>query len=155
MTRSAAEQARGLVGATNVGALATLTPAGDPWGSFVAYATLGDGSPVLCLSRLAEHGRNLAADARASLVIAPRELPEDPLAASRVTLAGHAETPTDPDVLSAARAAYVASVPGAARYVDFDDFSLWVLRIDRIRWVGGYGRMESPPVEAYGAGVNS
>ena len=36
--------------------------------SFVAYGLLG-GKPVLCLSNLAEHGRNLAGDPRASLSV--------------------------------------------------------------------------------------
>ena len=43
---------------------------GAPWCSFVMYAALGDGTPVLCLSTLAEHGRNVRHDARASLVVA-------------------------------------------------------------------------------------
>ena len=38
------------------------------------------------------------------------------------------------------------AVPAARTYIDFSDFSLWILRIDRVRWVGGYGRMDS----AYG-----
>ena len=59
---SPAEEARTLVAATNVAGLATVTADGDPWASLVTYGPLDDGSPVLCLSHLAEHGRNLAAD---------------------------------------------------------------------------------------------
>ncbi|PRC55747.1 pyridoxamine 5'-phosphate oxidase, partial [Mycobacterium sp. ITM-2017-0098] len=29
--------------------------------------------------------------------------------------------------------------------------SLWVLRVTRVRWVGGYGRMDSTSGEAYAA----
>src|SRR5690606_4031643 len=29
------------------------------------------------------------------------------------------------------------------------DFSLWVLRVQRVRWVGGYGRMDSATAEDY------
>ncbi len=67
--------------------LATLTADGDPWASLVAYGLLG-GSPVLCVSNLAEHGRNLAGDPRASLSIAAASTDPDPLAGSRITLAG-------------------------------------------------------------------
>jgi putative heme iron utilization protein len=148
---SPAEEARTLVAATNVAALATLTADGDPWASLVTYGALGDGSLVLCLSHLAEHGRNLAGDARASLVITQPDAPADPLAAARVTLAGRAQRAVEPDVLSATRAAHLAAVPAATTYIDFSDFSLWVLRVTRVRWVGGYGRMDSASGQAYAA----
>ena len=35
------------------------------------------------------------------------------------------------------------SNPCAQAYLDFDDFTLWVLRVERVRWVGGYARMDS------------
>jgi putative heme iron utilization protein len=123
--------------------------AGDPWASLVTYGALEDGAPVLCLSHLAEHGRNLAGDARASLVITQVDAPPDPLAAARVTLAGRAERPADPTTLAAARAAHLAAVPAATIYIDFSDFSLWALRVERVRWVGGYGRMDSASGAAY------
>ena len=104
---------------------------------------------MLCLSHLAEHGRNLAGDPRASLVITQVNGPPDPLAAARVTLAGRAERAADPATLAAARTAHLAGVPAAAIYVDFSDFSLWVLHVERVRWVGGYGRMDSASGAAY------
>jgi len=148
---SAAEQARTLVAATNVAGLATLTVDGDPWASLITYGALDDGAPVLCLSRLAEHGRNLAADPRASLIITQIDRPTDPLAAARVTLAGRVERPSDAASLAAARGAHLTAVPAANTYIDFSDFSLWILRIDRVRWVGGYGRMDSAQGPAYAA----
>jgi hypothetical protein len=83
---SPTEEARTLVAATNVAALATLTADGDPWASLITYGALDDGAPALCLSRLAEPGRNLATDPRASLIITQIDRPPDPLAAARVTL---------------------------------------------------------------------
>ena len=65
---SAAQESRAIAASTNAGTLATLTETGDPWASFVTYGLLG-GAPVLCVSNLAEHGRNLAADPRASIAI--------------------------------------------------------------------------------------
>ena len=146
---SPAEEARTLVAATNVAGLATLTADGDPWASLVTYGALDNGAPVLCLSHLAEHGRNLAGDSRASLVITQVNLPPDPLAAARVTLAGRAQRAADPATLAAARTAHLAGVPAATTYVDFSDFSLWVLNVERVRWVGGYGRMDSASGAAY------
>jgi putative heme iron utilization protein len=148
---SAAEEARTLVAATNVAALATLTSDGDPWASLITYGVLDDGAPVLCLSRLAEHGRNVGGDPRASLVISQVDRPADPLAGARVTLAGRMERPADEASLAAARAAHLSAVPAASTYIDFSDFSLWILHIDRVRWVGGYGRMDSASGPAYAA----
>src|SRR6185312_16972529 len=64
-----AEQARTLVAQTNRAALATTSEDGSPWASLVVYAALADGTPVLCLSTLAEHGRNVTRDPRASLMV--------------------------------------------------------------------------------------
>ena len=156
---SAAEEARTIAAATNVATLASLTRTGDPWASFVTYGLLDTGScggaPVLCVSHLAEHGRNLAADPRASLsIVAPGTATStaeaDPLASPRITLAGVVEKPVD-DELGAARAAHVAAVEAAKYYIDYSDFSVWVLRVQRVRWVGGYGRMDSTTAEQYAA----
>ncbi|WP_431965690.1 HugZ family protein [Nocardia sp. bgisy134] len=138
---SAAEEARTVAASTNIATLASSSEDGTPWASFVTYGLL-DGAPVLCVSRMAEHGRNLAAEPRASLSIVAPELPADPLAGSRITVAGVVERPVDAE-LAAAREAHVVAVPAARMYVDYSDFALWVLRVRRVRWVGGYGRMDS------------
>ncbi len=146
---SAAEEARTIAAATNAATLASLTAAGDPWASFITYGLLG-GAPVLCVSHLAEHGRNLAADPRASVSIVAPTSDSDPLASSRITLAGVVYAPTGAE-LSAARDAHVAAVPAAKFYVEYSDFSLWVLQVQRVRWVGGYGRMDSASAAEYAA----
>jgi heme oxygenase (biliverdin-IX-beta and delta-forming) len=146
---SAAEEARTIAASTNTGTLATLTGNGDPWASFVTYGLLG-GAPVLCVSDLAEHGRNLAADPRASIAIVAPRREVDPLASGRITLAGEVTEPTG-DERAAAREAHLSAVAAAKYYIDYSDFSLWVLRVHRVRWVGGYGRMDSATGEAYAA----
>ena len=146
---SAAEEARTIAASTNSATLATLTAAGDPWASLVTYGLL-DGAPVLCVSNMAEHGRNLAGDPRASIAIVAPATDPDPLASGRVTLAGVVERPRG-DEFAAARDAHLAAVPAAKYYVDYSDFALWVLRVHRVRWVGGYGRMDSATGEAYTA----
>ncbi len=146
---SAAEEARTIAASTNTGTLATLTAEGDPWASFVTYGLL-EGAPVLCVSNLAEHGRNLAADPRASIAIVAPQREADPLASGRVTLAGVVEKPAG-DERTAARDAHLAAVDAAKYYIDYSDFSLWVLRVQRVRWVGGYGRMDSATGVDYAA----
>jgi heme iron utilization protein len=146
---SAAEEARTIAASTNTGTLASLTATGDPWASFITFGLL-DGAPVLCVSQMAEHGRNLAGDPRASIAIVAPATDADPLANGRITLAGVVKHPAGEE-LAAARAAHIAAVPAAKYYVDYSDFSLWVLRVHRVRWVGGYGRMDSATAAAYAA----
>src|SRR5476651_1068485 len=80
------------------GALATLTPErGDPYCSLVNVASHPDGSPILLISRLALHTRNVLGDARVSLMLDERAQ-GDPLEGSRITLAGQAEQADGDDV---------------------------------------------------------
>jgi putative heme iron utilization protein len=134
-----AERARTLVAGESCGALATLAlePAGYPYGSFVTFA-LDAGHPVFLISRIAEHTRNLAADARASLLV--HEVGQaDPLANGRVTLIGRAVRL--PREVTTARSAFLTVHPQSAYYVDFSDFDFWCLRVEAVRYIGGYGRM--------------
>jgi len=146
---SPAEEARTIVAGARMATLCTLTAGGDPWGSLVNLATTADGSPVLCVSRLAEHGRNLLADPRASLLVSVARRPEeDALAAGRVTLAGRMHRPAG-EAAAAARVALLATHPGTARCLDWDDFVLWVMDVQRVRWVGGYAKMDTVSAEDY------
>ena len=146
--RAPAEEARTLVAGTTQGVLASLAADGAPWGSVVTYGALGDGAPVLLVSLMAEHTRNLEADPRASLVVAEPPNDENPLDRGRVTIAGRVVQP-EGAAREAARAAHLDAMPSARLYVDFDDFRLFVLRAERVRWVGGYGRMDSVEVADY------
>jgi putative heme iron utilization protein len=146
---SAAEEARTIAASTSAGTLATLTAHGDPWASLVTFGLLG-GDPVLCVSRMAEHGRNLARDHRASIAVVAPTTQTDPLAGGRVTLAGAVQRPNGKE-RAAARAAYLAGVPAGKYYIDYSDFAIWVLAVQRVRWVGGYGRMDSATGEDYAA----
>jgi len=74
----------------------------------------------------------------------------DPLDSGRVTLAGALEEPVG-DELEAARAAYRAASPTSGLYGGFGDFTYYALRVARVRWVGGYGRMDSTDAGAYHA----
>src|SRR4030095_3866393 len=89
------------------------------------------------ISGLAEHTKNLERDPRASLLVAESGA-DDPLANGRVTLLGLC-TRLEGD--GTARAAFLTVHPNAAYYADFRDFAFWSLRVDAIRYIGGYGRM--------------
>ena len=87
----AARLARSLLRRSRQGALATLMAgSGDPYCSLVNVASHPDGSPILLISRLALHTRNILGDARVSLMLDERA-EGDPLEGSRIMLAGRAE----------------------------------------------------------------
>lgn len=148
--RSAAEEARTILANDRLGTLATLTSDGEPWASIVTYATLPeDGALVICVSNLALHGRNLAADQRASFAVSgPVPDGEDPSDYGRVTLAGRFVEPEGAD-FEAAREAYHAAIPSAKTFSDFGDFTFWLMRPEKVRWVGGFGRMASARADDY------
>src|ERR1700674_1035430 len=96
---------RSLLRRSRQGALATLmTGSGDPYFSLVNVASHPDGSPILLISRLAVHTRNILADSRVSLMLDERA-PGDPLEGSRIMLAGRAEE-AGADELSVLRRRY-------------------------------------------------
>ena len=181
---SDAERGRTLLAASRTGALATVAlDGGFPYGSLVAYTVDRAGRPLLCLSDLAEHSRNLAVDPRASLMVSQdasgtatgsHSLPPggahplppggagDPLALARVTVLGSVVGLRD-DERSAALEAYRERHPDAF-YAAFDDFRLYRLDVASVRYVGGFGRMswvsaddhaaaEPDPLHPHAAGV--
>ncbi|MCB0869057.1 MAG: pyridoxamine 5'-phosphate oxidase family protein [Solirubrobacterales bacterium] len=147
--RSAAEESRTILANATHGTLGTLSDDGTPWASLVTFGVMDDGSPVFCLSTLAEHARNLEQRRQASLMVSDRFHSGEILAGGRVTLAGKVKRSDEHPDGASARAAHLEAVPSAAMYADFNDFSFWILEVDRVRWVGGYGRMDSASADDY------
>lgn len=111
---------------------------GPPYGSLVEFVAADDGDAVFLLSDLAEHTSNFKADPRASLFISPQMAGGRPLALERVTLVGEVERVDD---RNAFRDAYLDAHPHAVGYVDFSDFAFWRLSVQKVRYIGGFGRM--------------
>lgn len=122
------------------GALSTLSQShsGFPFGSAVPYCLDASGLPLLLISRIAQHTRNLQADGRCSLLVGERGA-EDVQAAGRLTLLAHAERLADEAAIEAAAARYYRYFPAARDYHRAHDFDFWVLRPDRWRFIGGFG----------------
>lgn len=119
------------------GALATLMPgSGDPYCSLVNVATAADGAPLLLISRLAVHTKNVLADPRVSLMIDERKA-GDPLEGGRVMLMGSAAATEDADV----RRRYLERQPEAEMFVGFADFAFYRLALKSAHLVAGFGRI--------------
>src|ERR1700692_2861316 len=132
--------ARSLLRRSRQGALATLMAgSGDPYCSLVNVASYPDGAPVLLISRLALHTKNILGDSRVSLMLDERAQ-GDPLEGSRIMLAGRAEE-ADGDGQEPPRRRYLNAHPSAEAFVNFTDFSFFRIRPKGARLVPGFGRI--------------
>ena len=92
--------------------------------------------PLLLVSALAEHTKNLLADHRVSLSLLESGTANVQTAA-RITLLGDAE-PFDPEELLKAR--YLRYLPDAAQYLELD-FMFFRVNPKRVRFIAGVGKM--------------
>jgi len=144
-SEAAVQAARALLAAESVGVLSTISVhrPGFPYGSVTPYALSARGEPLLLLSRLAAHTKNLLADPRASLFVGDRSAAEDPQAGARVSLLGRVSpVPAqgeggEPD----ARSRYLTVWPRAASYLALGDFSFWRLEVEEARLIAGFGEI--------------
>jgi heme iron utilization protein len=132
--------ARSLLRRSRQGALATLMAGnGDPYCSLVNVASHADGSPILLISRLALHTRNILADNRVSLMLDERAA-GDPLEGARIMLAGRAEEAAG-EAAGMLRRRYLNAHPSAEAFVDFKDFSFFRIVPSGAHLVAGFGRI--------------
>src|SRR5215831_3386030 len=109
---------------------------GVPYASLVLFAVDLDASPLLLLSELAQHSRNIGFDPRVSLLVDATEDHPDPLTGPRLSLLGQAQPTDDPRAL----ARFVAHHPASAAYAGFADFHLYRVAVERGHLVAGFGR---------------
>jgi putative heme iron utilization protein len=130
------EAARRLMRGRPSAALGTVLD-GAPYVSLVMCAFDTDASPLLMLSDLAQHTRNIKADDRVSLLFDATAGLADPLTGARLTVQGRASPCEDERALER----YVARHPSAVRYRGFADFRLYRATIERGHLVAGFGRI--------------
>jgi hypothetical protein len=134
------------------GVLSTLSRAleGYPFGSIVPYVLDQQAVPVILISRLAEHTRNIHADPRVSLLV--HEPGADVQAGARVTLMGRAQTVENPHEV---RERYVRFLPAARAYHDELDFDFYRIEPVTLRVVAGFGKIHWISREAYAPPANT
>lgn len=135
-----ARLARMLLRRSRQGALATLmVGSGAPYCSLINLASAPDGAPILLISSLAVHTRNILSDSRVSLMLDERA-PGDPLEGARIMLAGHAEMASG-DVVGNLRQRYLNAHPTSEVFVDFKDFAFYRIKPTAAHLVAGFGRI--------------
>jgi len=110
---------------------------GAPYVSLVLYAVDLDASPLLLISDLAQHSRNIAFDPRVSLLIDGTAELAEPLSGPRLTVLGQARAIVDPRLLRR----FTARHPEAGDYSGFADFRLCRVAVERGHLVAGFGRI--------------
>lgn len=136
---------RSLLREASFATLATLDPAtggestGRPYASLVEVATSVDGLPLLLLSRLARHTRNIVADQRVSLLVDRRQTSVRPLEEPRASVLGRLQV----NASAEARDRFLRRHPEAGVYADFGDFQFWSLQMESAHLIAGFGRIRT------------
>lgn len=134
--------ARSLLRRARTSVLCTISKkiSGWPFGSIAPYALSARGEPILFISTIAEHTRNIEADDRVSLLAQEGSSDGDAQAHARITLLGRAKPIREED-LRDARARYLSRVPSAAAYTNAHDFRFYVVEPEHVRYIGGFGKI--------------
>jgi len=115
-----------------------------PFVSLVLPGRDETGQPLLLLSDLSDHAKNLKRNPNASLLYDGTVGLDEPLTGARVTLIGRvalADTPEN-------RARYLTAQPSAKTYSGFGDFHLYRFEIQEALLVAGFGRIHRIPGSA-------
>lgn len=145
MDEATATELRALVRTQPVAALGTLhatRDGGEPFVSMVPVAWLGGVLPLIHVSQLAPHTRDLQQCPQVSLMLmAALADGDNPQALPRLTLQADARAlARDGSEWAAAQAAYLERFPRAEQTFALGDFMLFVLQPRSARFVAGFGR---------------
>jgi len=136
----AERKARALYARSVQGVLSTISvdAHGFPFGSVAPFVPDARGWPVLLVSRIAEHTRNMDADPRVSLIL--MEDADDAQEAARLTVLGHARRVAAHEEAGAADR-YFRRFPHAAEYHRAHDFTFYAIEPARLRFIGGFAQI--------------
>lgn len=145
------EEARRFLRGQHDGMLATLSLklGGYPFGSVVPHMLDQQGRPIILISALAEHTKNIQHDPRVSLLA--NEPAEDIQASARLTLVGDAARMADQD---SPKSRYLRYFPGAAQNLKLADFFFYRIEPRHIRFIGGFGAIHWVAPQEYVAPSN-
>lgn len=110
---------------------------GYPFGSVAPFVLDHDCQPVILISNIAEHTKNIIANPKVSLLVFAGM--EDLQANARLTLLGEAVKINKED--ADLRARYLRYIPQAAGYFDMHDFAFYRIQITQARYIAGFGKM--------------
>ena len=112
-----------------------------PFGSVTPYCADSEGRPIIYISTIAQHTKNILANSKVSLTVLENSIESDDVQArGRVTCIGDARR-MNPDDTKAAGERYFRYFPSARQYDGTHDFAFFRLDLVRIRYIGGFGKI--------------
>jgi heme iron utilization protein len=113
---------------------------GYPFGSVTPYCVDQQGRPIIYISHIAQHTKNIMSDSRVSLTIVEDDnQSEDVQARGRVTCVADARPLDEAETLTSER--YFRYFPSARQYEQTHDFSFFALETVRVRFIAGFGQI--------------
>ena len=136
------ETVQKLIQQEKFGVLSTLSIKHDGWpfGSATPYAISAPGDPIILVSSLAEHTKNMMNDPRVSLFIQDTTTNKNPQSIARATLLGVVEAVNENESEDAAQR-YLSRFPEAAQNFQMGGFSMQRIVVKQVRYIGGFGNM--------------
>jgi heme iron utilization protein len=142
MSHSMKQEIQSLLQLQKSGILSTHSHSvpGYPFGSLIAYCLDKNGYPIIQLSALAEHTKNIIQNPKTSLIVVDIQS-QDIQNSKRLTLLSDAIRvgPQDQEISSL----YYSRFPRAREYGQMLDFSFYRLTPFKLRYVGGFGKAVS------------
>lgn len=134
-----ASEARKFLRSTHSGLLSTISTKFDgyPFGSVTPFVLGHDCQPVILISNIAEHTKNISSNPKVSLLVFAGA--DDLQANARLTLLGEAHKIEKDNAHFRAR--YLRYLPQAASYFDMHDFAFYRIHITQARYIAGFGKM--------------
>ena len=139
MSAALAREARQFLFSTRHAVLSThsMKYPGYPFGSVAPFVCNQQAEPVILISSIAEHTKNILDNPKVSLLVFSGA--DDLQASARLTLMGEA-LPCDKQDEDL-RTRYLRYLPQAVTYFDMHDFHFYRIRIEQVRYIAGFGRM--------------
>ena len=136
---SLALEAKQFLRSTRSGVLSSFSAkfAGYPFGSVMPFVLGHDCQPIVLISTIAEHTKNIIANPKVSLLVFAGA--EDLHANGRLTLIGEAEQLDKNDADLMAR--YCRYFPESTGYLAMHDFQFYRIHIAQARYIAGFGKM--------------
>jgi putative heme iron utilization protein len=143
--------ARRLLRKNRFGMLATLSKkfSGHPFGSITPYILDQEARPIILISTLAEHTKNIENDSRVSLLV--HEAGDNVQVEARITVLGNCARMRDQEQV---KTRYLRYFPNASGYFDTHDFFFYRIAPIMIRYIGGFGEIHWIPAENFTAPEN-
>ncbi len=137
----AIKEARTLLRSHEKAMLAThsFSKSGFPFGSVTTYMTDYQGNPIIYISHLAQHTKNIIENPMLSFLIS-QDNEHDINAGARLTLLGIA-MPVDEIEVSGIADKFFKQYPDSQKYQGTHDFKFYRIQVEHVRYIGGFGQI--------------